>query len=264
MTRQLILVVSDRFAEFSAGKDALTLSQLKGILALPAGFVFPERRLALLPGQGLADRDLDQVPTWVAQSAHGDRFDLDHWSRAPRRDANALSHKRLDRNTLISTPRRLSDELFELAMLVDENCDLMGDHQTGQHLQGMLLVEAARQAFIAIAEAFFLQQGPDPNYFILDELNVTFKKFLFPMDVRLLCTARRLGNEPNSRRFGFEMSFQQAGHETAVATGILTAGKSRSVSRMETLQARDSLAHHVDALLARGAAGQDATIWAAQ
>jgi len=57
----------------------------------------------------------------------------------------------------------------------------MSDHQTGQHVQGMILVEASRQAFIAVTEEFFMTVNRGNSYYVINNMNISFNNFMFPL-----------------------------------------------------------------------------------
>ncbi|PHM29439.1 hypothetical protein Xinn_03685 [Xenorhabdus innexi] len=96
-------------------------------------------------------------------------------------DREGLSHKHNEVNTLISKPSKITDDIYELDMLIDEGCHLMLDHQTGKHVQGMILMEAARQSFLAVSEEFFIQEEATPRYFVINEMKAAYKRFVFPI-----------------------------------------------------------------------------------
>jgi hypothetical protein len=81
---------------------------------------------------------------------------------------------------------QVGDNSFEAALLLDERCELMADHQTGQHIQGMILIEAARQLFLAVTEEYFFGQAVhDRYYFVINNVEVKFTGFVFPLGTML-------------------------------------------------------------------------------
>lgn len=69
---------------------------------------------------------------------------------------------------------------------MQDSSELLCDHQTGQHIQGMVLIEAARQAIIATSEKYLLKESEinlSDKYFTLTSLNVNFSSFVFPLPV---------------------------------------------------------------------------------
>lgn len=239
-----VLVVGDKFREFSLGKAAITLSQLRAMLDFPAELILCEP-MRFIPGQGLSDQDVADILVQAAGTAHRERLDFSLWHSMPTRAASALSHKYRIENTLVSAPRQIGEDLYELDLLIDENCELMGDHQTGQHLQGMLLVEAARQAFLAITEAYFLPQGDAEFYFIFNTLIAEYKRFIFPIATRLRCCVREKDLSGNNRRFVMEALVEQTDSEAAKISCSFMVAKYRSICKMEQSLARETVTKHL-------------------
>src|SRR6056297_3072091 len=121
----------------------------------------------LMRGQGLSDQDVaDLVSRIEARDPTGRRWSVGGLRTAPLRADSKLSHKRETCNTLISRPERLDEDHYTLDICIDQDCELMGDHQSGQHVQGMILVEAARQAFLAVTETYFPNPVAEKTYFV--------------------------------------------------------------------------------------------------
>jgi hypothetical protein len=249
MSERVMLVVGDKFAQFAVGKDVITLSQLCGLLGLPAGMMPSTQRVVLMPGQGLGDDDIEMVLTQAGRSAHADRFDLTVWRQAPKRAHGDRSHKRDARNTLISEPRRLEEDVFELDLLVDEDCELMSDHQTGQHLQGMLLLEAARQSFLAVTEAFFLPQDGTKFYFVINEMSVTYNAFAFPLDARIRYLIREMDiASPHRQRFVADIVVVQCGVTAASFRTSFTVFEDGRIASKEGVLAQEAFNSHMASL----------------
>jgi len=244
-----MLVVGDKFAQFAIGKDVITLSQLCGLLGLPGGMMAGAPRVVVMPGQGLGDDDIDAVLTLAAGSANADRFELTLWRLAPKRAHGTRSHKRDARNTLISEPRRLNEDVFELDLLVDEDCELMSDHQTGQHLQGMLLLEAARQSFLAVTEAFFLPQDGTKFYFVINEMAATYNAFAFPLDARIryLIREKDIGS-PHRQRFVADIVVVQCGVTAASFHTVFTVFEDGRIASKEGVLAQEAFNSHMASL----------------
>ncbi|MGE5545540.1 MAG: AfsA-related hotdog domain-containing protein [Solirubrobacterales bacterium] len=186
-----------------------------------------------------------EVESLAVRSPHAGEFDLDLWrARSPRADGRR-SHKHQASNTVISAPRRLSEDTFELDLLVDEDCELMADHQTGQHLQGMLLIEAARQSFLAVTEMFYLPDDGTRYYFVFDDLSARYKRFVFPVDARLVYRVRNVDPTPGRQRFTVDVAVEQCGDEAAVISGTFTVVKDARITRMEAGLAREAVNTHV-------------------
>ncbi|MGE5505034.1 MAG: AfsA-related hotdog domain-containing protein [Actinomycetota bacterium] len=216
-------------------------------------------RIVVLPGQGLGDDDVAELLALAERSAAASHFDLEALRTMPRRAGRSRSHKHRPENTLISEPRRLGETTFELDLLIDEDCELMGDHQTGQHLQGMLLLEAARQSFLAVSEAFFLPQDTR-FYFVINEMTSRYNRFAFPLDARIRYTVREHEAKNALRqRFVVDIAVEQCGHDAASFVCDFTCFEDDRISRRE-----EGLAHQaLEAHLAAARAGRVSDVAAA-
>lgn len=66
--------------------------------------------------------------------------------------SNPVTHKHKTSNIMISDPQKIAKDRFNAHLMVDAQCAEMSDHITGRHIQGMVLIEAARQMMLACAE----------------------------------------------------------------------------------------------------------------
>lgn len=104
-------------------------------------------------------------------------------------------HKRKAKNVVITKPVLLSKFEFIGFLYVADNCEILDDHVTGLHLQGMLIVEAARQMMISIVENFFL--GDSDKFrkrFTLVNIKSEFNSFLFPITVEIKANLKNFTN----------------------------------------------------------------------
>lgn len=126
-------------------------------------------------------------------------------------------------------------------LCIDENSELMRDHQTGQHVQGMVLVEASRQAFLAVPEAFFQDEGEDSAYFVINSVTTEFMGFVFP--IRSHIDYRVVSKDINERRkkFSVEIEIIQGGEIRTRSTISFTVYPNRIISEREAALARDAV-----------------------
>ncbi|MDP1217553.1 AfsA-related hotdog domain-containing protein, partial [Klebsiella pneumoniae] len=68
-------------------------------------------------------------------------------------------HKRKKANILITSPEKRDEDNYCARLILQDASELLCDHQTGQHIQGMVLIEAARQTIIATSEKFLLAEA---------------------------------------------------------------------------------------------------------
>ncbi|KQT61219.1 MULTISPECIES: AfsA-related hotdog domain-containing protein [unclassified Aureimonas] len=222
MEADTFIVVADKFAEFSVNDRTVTSSQLKSLLSLPHHLLPTRARLLL--GQGISDIECKAIVALVeASDNHRQRWDIeDLRARTERADAG-LSHKRNACNTLIGSPVMVDENTFHLNLCIDQDCELMGDHQTGQHVQGMVLVEAARQAFLAVTEKHFLKGANHKSYFVINDMSTTFLGFVFPLPAHM--EYRIVSKDINDRRqrFTVEVDLVQVGEVRARTNFSFTA-----------------------------------------
>lgn len=247
-------MVGDRFLDFSTADSIITLSQLRALLHLPSGLVTCAPML-LVPGQGLGEEDIDGVLAQAAISPQQEVFDFTLWREMPKRACSALSHKHRAENTLISTPRKIDDVSYELDLLIDENSELMGDHQTGQHIQGMILAEAARQAFLAVTEVFFLPDSQGDHYFVFNSMTAKYERFVFPLPAVLRYHVCHEDLSGSAHSFSVEILVEQAGKRAASIACAFSVMKDRSVRKLERTLAREALNAHFSSLTAAASAG---------
>lgn len=71
-------------------------------------------------------------------------------------------------------------------MLLHERNELILDHLTGQHIQGMVLTEACRQMFLAVTEQFCLDGYPAAKrYFVINSMHIRYQAFAFPLPAEI-------------------------------------------------------------------------------
>jgi len=243
MSERHLFVVGRKFAEFADGKDALTVDQFQALAALPDRLLGD--RPILILGQGVRE---DEVAALLRAGKEDPglaaKIELSDLERIADRAPSTLSHKHQAHNTVIGTPRRIGPDRFTMPILIDERCELMGDHQTGQHVQGMLLVEAFRQSFLAVTEAFYPIEGA--SYFVINEMVTRFSGFVFPLPAEIdYRVDRRDANERRSR-FRVSMSAIQQGADCAGAEIAFTVYPAEVIAAKEAELAADVTRRMID------------------
>lgn len=187
-----IHVVGDRFSDFIA-RNELVLGWAALQAALDTQQVPDDATLVV--GQGLSQPQLRALLDAIQGSARRVRLAMDERHFA---SAGALTHKRESRNVMISVPERAAEpDTFESILTLDESCAEMSDHTTGQHLQGMVLIEAARQMFIAVAERFFARPTRPRSYFVINRFQTEFLGFAFPLHTLVRCQINNQSVRPD-------------------------------------------------------------------
>jgi len=174
----IFVVVADDFKEFSQTCGALAFSE--ACERLRAGQFTADD--IFVPGQGLSGNE--KVSLEATAYLSGTTRSLALWRDwdTPVSAPHAITHKRRPENTLISTPAKETPNLYRSHLIVSAQNELLRDHVTGQHIQGMVLVEACRQMFIAVSELSHMGcAGDRRTYVVFNELSAKFLAFTFPV-----------------------------------------------------------------------------------
>ncbi|MFB9466132.1 AfsA-related hotdog domain-containing protein [Streptomyces cinereospinus] len=236
-----LFLVGDVFAEFVRYEGVMTVSQLtrqirKGAFAGATGAT------SVTLGQGVSQFDVQFVRDTLARRGLTDVVVIDDQALRDRA-GREIAHKHRPENVLISLPRRTGPASFESDLLVDSGNEMMSDHLTGQHVQGMLVMEAGRQMFIAVAEQHYLQsEAVGDSYFVIDTFATRYRNFLFPLPATVRCKVLSHRSPHRTRTtFSCELAVLQGGYETAVMEVRFTAFDTQVSHAKETRAAERSL-----------------------
>ncbi len=153
------------------------------------------------------------------------------------------THKRNHKNIMVSLARAINDSLFEADLHLDDRSELLDDHITGCHLQGMVLMEAARQLFLTVTEQFFLDAYSGRSYyFVIHEMNTTFHRFAFPLKVNMIyeIIEKNVSN-PEKLSFFVLIRFMQIDNCVAEVKVKFTASDNDRITSKERSLARNVL-----------------------
>ncbi|OKO99466.1 AfsA-related hotdog domain-containing protein [Xenorhabdus eapokensis] len=178
-----IVVVGDRFTEFSENNNVLTFSQVLKFLSAAQC----EDDYQVIFGQGLSKENIEEFKNLLR---HGDTdktllLNKIHLLRETTRN----THKHKVENVLISETIKTGVVSYQCHLLIDDGCAEMADHVTGQHIQGMVLLEACRQMVNSVSERFLIKTGSEKS-FVLHAMNSEFKEYLFPVASSMEMTIR--------------------------------------------------------------------------
>ncbi|MCZ4324355.1 AfsA-related hotdog domain-containing protein [Pseudomonas anguilliseptica] len=205
MSVERIFIVGDKFAQFAENAHVMAASKLEAILD---GDLLHQHNLRFQLGQGVSE---ELVARLLEKAASLKKPWLTDFSK-PLKAGRQHAHKHQQHNSMISMPRRLSHDSFEVDVLLDDRCAEMSDHMTGQHIQGMVLTEAARQTFLAVSEEFYLHNEPHSSYFVINNMDVEYLRFVFPLPMTILYQVldHKISERSRSQRFEVRMSVIQA------------------------------------------------------
>lgn len=233
-----VFIVGNKFREFSRNDGVVTIGDFAE-MARTGTFESLPTGCRLVAGQGVREAELQAIHDQARWALSARNIDIGPALRRGARASRLLTHKHRIQNAIISHPTRIDENHFEALLLLDERSELMTDHQTGQHIQGMILIEAARQLFLAVTEEYFIGQAVhDRYYFVINNLDVKFKGFVFPVDATLgyEIVSKDIQN-PARMRFDTVVSVLQGGAcVTEVAFGF-TAFYASKIEEKEQQQA---------------------------
>ncbi|MDK9757523.1 hypothetical protein KIV40_19505 [Vibrio sp. D173a] len=210
-----IVVVGDKYSEYANGKKALTISQLEFLVKLPDN-LFPDEH-ELVIGQGVCKHKAKKIIDYIDSNQRlKSKLKTCSVEKLVSEHKNRHTHKWDERNILIGQAEKVDHKLdmYALPLVIDDNCELMGDHQTGLHVQGMLLVEACRQAFIAVTEEFVYQKQSD-KYYVINSMSIDFANFLFPLPA--IVHFEFVEKDVNERRGRFKARISVTQNQTVCA-----------------------------------------------
>ncbi|ALL63124.1 A-factor biosynthesis hotdog domain [Paraburkholderia caribensis MBA4] len=172
---KIVYVVNNRFVQFAEKHDAVfTVSSfIEMVSKEPLA-----ARLNVMPGQGVDAAELSALVTRYAETPAMIEVSVS----AKRPKATFFdAHKHKSRNIVVSLAEKVADQEFVMDLHFDGDNEFFDDHMSGQHIQGMGITEAARQAFLAVTEQFFLPRKTR-HYFVIHRMETEFKAFVFPID----------------------------------------------------------------------------------
>lgn len=177
-----VLVVGDRLKSFSSQKTVMAISELENLIEAQASGHGEEKYVVTI-GQGVHERHLQRINEKLLSLNLSERFAIKLPSTF-KRSNRALTHKHKSKNITISEPVRIDASNYECALMLDERLAEMSDHLTGKHIQGMVLIEAARQTVIAVSKKYFISENHQSKIsFVTNNTNAVFHAFVFPLPV---------------------------------------------------------------------------------
>lgn len=187
-------------------------------------------------GQGLDEAAVAVAEAAIAGRGLGERLLLDPRDLPSPVDMGAV-HKHDARNVLVADFEYDGVDTVSASVRLHNDNELVLDHQSGPHLQGMVLIEAARQMFLAVCELEYLRPWPDRRFaFLLTRVDTRFDRPVFPLPLRMEMTVQRADvADVNRMWFDLETRFFQGGREAAATT---VAASVRPLERFRPVEIR--------------------------
>lgn len=176
------MVTDDVFAEFNRECGAIDVTELRR--RLEVGDIAVDD--CFLAGQGLTEASCAEIEAAAHHLGHAGAFSYWRHGSDARRAPRSLTHKHQPQNSMISVPQKCMDGSYRSDLLISSGNELISDHVTGQHVQGMVLVEACRQMFIAVSEMCHMDhQNGRLGYVVFNRMEASFMAFTFPIPARV-------------------------------------------------------------------------------
>lgn len=203
MSKQdVYIVVGDGYKDFARHGNVLTAETLRQRLTSPDQWSGAE---SIVLGLGLGHSEKRDLQRGLSACDISWRAS---WSETA---AGRLTHKVSEENALISPPRRLGPGLFEFDFVLSDVVDRLSDHITGQHVGAIPLMEAARQAGIAVLEMAFLGDAAERHGLVVDAFDTKFRNYVFPLPTILRVHVNEVEPETSPRRVLLTVEVVQGG-----------------------------------------------------
>ncbi|WP_410614965.1 AfsA-related hotdog domain-containing protein [Amycolatopsis sp. lyj-109] len=234
-TRQDVVVVADRFAQFARDDRVYTLS---GLLALfdSGGLTASGCRWIVHFGQGIDATDGDLLEAACEKTEGIVRLADPETFRLPS-EPPVVVHKNRPENVLLAGVHSPVPTHCRAELRIHRDNELVLDHHTGEHVQGIVIIEAMRQICIAQFETA-IRPGLTPASYagVWKRIDLSFQDFLFPLPatVESVIVESDLGRETNLKFRATTAVYQQG-------RTVATAGIEYSMivqGRVDTLERR--------------------------
>ncbi|GLZ39221.1 AfsA-related hotdog domain-containing protein [Actinokineospora sp. NBRC 105648] len=233
-------LVGDRFETFARKDRVETVNRFVGNVrsGLFDRLVDPMR---LVAGQGVDASDWDTVRTELSRRGLLDRFVLP--ARLPAAVPAADVHKQQEENVLLADVAASGPLALTARLRLSDRNELVTDHVTGQHLSGMVLIEAGRQMILAGTHEFVLTPDTEPDFsFVLGSLSVAFERYVFPIGAELALRLTKLpSSKPARLEFTAEVEVTQSGEVAARISAEFQVVRTRGLARQEEMLATKAI-----------------------
>lgn len=178
MNNKNMIIVGDKFDIFSQNEGVLTVNE---VMCLLNNNLVTDPCIRFHLGQGVHESQI----TSLIETANENGLSYLFKFESNVKSGSSFVHKHKACNSMLGLPRKVSEGKFEIDVLIHDQCDEMGDHMTGQHIQGMVITEAARQSLMAVTEAYYLNSNDFSSAFVFNSLNTKYINFVFPVAITL-------------------------------------------------------------------------------
>lgn len=193
-----ICIVGNKLNAFSNNANVFTLDEFLSLLKLEKKTGARKYHYSVHIGQGLNDASLALIFSTIKTENLSKKFIFSNITEKTQRASLESTHKHHVKNIMVSKSKKISETKFESYLMLDENCAEMSDHISGQHLQGMVMIEAARQMINSLTEEHLLtEQQKNNSSYVLNHMKTQFHDYIFPLEVKMVCELIKLRRVPS-------------------------------------------------------------------
>jgi len=233
-------VVGDKLKEFSRHESVITISELEKIITCNKTCHQASRYIIYL-GQGVAIQRIKNLTNHVKADGLTHLFEI----QIPNsfcKSSSQLTHKIKSKNIMISEPEKINNDQYQCLLFLEDECAEMSDHITGQHIQGMVLIEAARQMVIAVTKKYHFDYENKAVKFVTHKIDSEHHHFIFPLPVVLSYQIVNMKNYKNNNLSSIaRISFIQNGMTGADITFKFSTISSEYITEKESLLAEQCI-----------------------
>ncbi len=225
---KLIYILGDKFTDFYLNnKETMSVSEFIAIYkekSLPPCVDF---RI----GQGISTEELRNIWSILC----GNKRIIDKYTP----EKKELVHKVESKNVIISKSLAVLKNKFYSYLRIDDQCAEISDHITGQHIQGMVIIEAARQMMLSTTEKFLIRESLQGRvWIILHKMDVNFISFLFPLEVKIECEVKTVSRSAEKQKYSVSINFVQQDEVCSVVKILFSVYEKEKIKIKEKSLAR--------------------------
>lgn len=233
MSERYYVVVGNDYKEFADQPDVFTVTQFYEHMQQRGDW--PETDASIVIGQGIGMRDREFIHGCLKEKSIGRLHAI-----APLASLDE-THKHSEENVLITAPQKLGKGQYGFGLAITDKVDRLSDHVTGRHVGAMLLMEAARQATIAVLDHEYNEGAEQPFGLILDRFDSQFSGFLFPLPATLHTVIEEKRVASKNISVAVVTTVTQCGAEIGVLTLDVTLCGKPLLGKLEDKKAQSAI-----------------------
>ncbi|ABD82741.1 AfsA-related hotdog domain-containing protein [Saccharophagus degradans] len=233
MNANYYVIVGDDYAKFSQQPNVFTVSEL--YKEMVDDKTWPGENASFIFGQGIGYTDREFIETSLKNRSVDKVYSFSPVATL------ADTHKHAEENVLITEPRRLGKLNYAFDLSLTDKIDRLSDHVTGQHVGAMLLMEAARQATIAVLEYEYCRNSSESFGLVLDRFDSRFDGYLFPLPASLNTVIKELKVSAKSITVVVTSTVIQCGVDIGSISLDVTLCNSRLLNKIESKKSQTAV-----------------------